>query len=223
MFYDPKERVRPSSVSRRLVAIASVLGCALCTVASAAAQKAAFPVTPEAITPEVGNSAYLEAHAIGSQGYICLPTTTGTNSWTVNPARPEATLFIDILGHPVQIITHFASIDTHPNDFAKKPVSLGGNATWQSSFDTSRVWAVQTGKVDPGTSDICPNKDSIPCLRLQSIGNQEGPLGGGILAKATFVQRINTKGGAAPTTACTVGQTQLQPYTADYIFFRADE
>jgi hypothetical protein len=30
---------------------------------------------------------------------------------------------------------------------------------------------------------------------------------------------LNTAGGAVPTSVCTVGQTQLVPYTADYFFF----
>jgi uncharacterized protein DUF3455 len=206
---------------RRLVAAALVLGCALGTVTNATAQKVTSPKTPEGITP-VGNTAFLEGHAVGTQGYTCLPTSDGGTAWSAN-ARPEATLFVDVFGKPVQIITHFASIDESPNDFAPKPVSLSGNATWQSSVDTSKVWAVKTGQIDAGTDASCPNSGAIPCLLLQSIGNQEGPTGGKILAKVTFVQRLNTKGGAAPTTACSVGQTQLQPYTADYYFFRAEE
>ena len=161
-------------------------------------------------------------HAFGTQGYTCLPTSTGGTAW--NPtARPEATLFANLFGHLVQIITHFASIDANPNDTAPKPVSLGGNATWQSSFDTSKVWAVADGHIDAGTDASCPNAGSIQCLRLRSIGNQEGPTGGKLLATTTFVQRLNTNGGAVPTTSCSVGQTQLVPYTADYYFFRGDE
>jgi Protein of unknown function (DUF3455) len=207
---------------RSLFAAALVLGCALGTVTNAAAQTIASPKTPDSITPPAGNTAFLEGHAFGTQGYTCLPTSTGGTAWSPN-ARPEATLFVDFFGKPVQIITHFASIDENPNDFAPKPVSLGGNATWQSSFDTSKVWAVKTGQIDGGTDASCPNTGTIACLLLQSIGNQEGPAGGKLLAKVTFVQRLNTKGGSAPTTACSVGQTQLQPYTADYYFFRAEE
>jgi len=55
------------------------------------------PTTPAAITPPAGNSAFLVGHAVGTQGYICLPTSTGA-SWTVNGARPEATLFTNIFG-----------------------------------------------------------------------------------------------------------------------------
>ena len=86
------------------------------------------------------------------------------------------------------------------------------------------MWAKATG-VPPASSDLtsCPHTGSIPCVRLESIGNQKGPSGGRLLADTTFVQRLNTNGGAAPTTACTVGQTLLVPYTADYYFYRKDQ
>src|SRR5262249_16754164 len=51
------------------------------------------PVTPELITPQAGNSAFLEGHGVGTQGYVCLPDGSGGASWTINNARPEATLF----------------------------------------------------------------------------------------------------------------------------------
>jgi hypothetical protein len=207
---------------RKTLITALVVGCAFATVNRAAAQRVTPPPTSTDITVPIGNTAFLVGHAFGSQGYTCLPTATGGTAW--NPtARPEATLFTNFFGKQIQIITHFASVDAQPNDFAVKPVSLGGNATWQSSFDSSKVWAVATGHVDAGTEAACPNSGSIQCLRLQSIGNQEGPNGGGLLAKTTFVQRLNTKGGSVPTTACLVGQTQLVPYTADYFFYHADE
>ena len=220
---------KKSARVRSLFVAVLVLGCAFGTVTTAAAQNVTPPTTPPGITPPAGNTAYAVGHAFGSQGYVCLPDpNNGGTSWTVNPARPEATLFVNVFGQPVQIITHFASIDANPNGIAPNPVPLGGNATWQSSFDSSKVWAaVQAPTKDhtvvAGTDASCPNSGAIPCLLLQSVGNQEGPTGGTFLAKATFVQRLNTKGGAAPTTACTVGQTQLQGYTADYFFYRADQ
>jgi hypothetical protein len=205
---------------RSLFVAALVLACVLGTVTLAAAQTVTPPTTPTDIAVPAGNSAFLVGHAFGSQGYTCLPTSTGGAAW--NPtARPEATLFTNVFGQPVQIITHFASINANPN--AGVIVPLSGNATWQSSFDTSKVWAAATGHIDAGSDEAsCPNEGAIPCLRLQSLGNQQGPTGGRLLAKVTFVQRLNTKGGSAPTTACTVGQTQLVPYTADYYFFRKD-
>jgi Protein of unknown function (DUF1214)/Protein of unknown function (DUF3455) len=89
------------------------------------------PVTPAAITPPPGNTAFSVGHAIGTQGYVCLPTSTGA-SWTVNGSRPEATLFAGSSGKGKQIGTHFLSPDTNPNPFAPKPLPFG-SVTWQSS------------------------------------------------------------------------------------------
>jgi hypothetical protein len=221
MSYNFGQQAKNTARVRTLCVAALVLACAFGTVTLAAAQTVTPPPTPTAITPPAGNSAFLFGHAFGTQGYICLPTSTGGTSWTINPARPEATLFATFFGQPVQIITHFASVVANPN--GKLPVALGGNATWQSSFDTSKVWAAVLGphSIVAGTDAAsCPNTGSIPCLLLESIGNQKGPTGGNLLAQTTFVQRLNTNGGSAPTTACSVGQTQLQPYTADYFFYR---
>jgi Protein of unknown function (DUF3455) len=214
---------RKSARVRSLFVGALVLGCALGLTTNAAAQKVEYPSTPPAITPPHGNTAFLIANASGSQGYTCLPTSTSGTAWSTN-ARPEATLFVKFQGAPMQIITHFTSIDARPNDNVPKPVLLSGNATWQSSLDTSKVWAQKVAGIPAGSDRTsCPNQGAIDCLLLQSIGNQEGPTGGRLLAKVTFVQRLNTKGGAAPSTACTVGQTQLVGYSADYVFFRGEE
>lgn len=222
MSYNPIQQAKKTARVRSLFAATFVLACAFATVTHAAAQVTP-PPTPDAIAVPAGNSPYLVGHAFGTQGYTCLPTSTGGVAW--NPtARPEATLFTDVFGQQFQIVTHFQSPDLNPNTIAPNPLPLGGNATWQSSLDSSRVWAVKKNGIDAGSdADSCPNAGSIQCLLLQSIGNLKGPTGGNLLAKATFIQRLNTKGGATPTTACTVGQTQLVPYTADYFFYRADK
>jgi hypothetical protein len=197
---------------------ALVLACAFGTVNHAVAQVTVPPV-PDTIAVPAGNTAYLVGHAFGSQGYTCLPTSDGGTGWSP-VARPEATLFTDLFGQQFQIITHFQSINANPN--ANVIVPLSGNATWQSSLDSSRVWMVKKNGIDAGSDPAsCPNNGSIQCLLLQSVGNQKGPTGGNLLAKSTFIQRLNTKGGAVPTTSCTVGQTQLVGYTADYFFYRA--
>jgi len=225
---------------RRLLVTALALGCAFGTVNQAAAQKIASPTTPPLITPPAGHSAFLVGHAFGTQGYICLPKATdpSTASWTVKGARPEATLFLSFFGQDFQIITHFLSPDANPNSAAPNPLPFG-NATWQSSFDSSKVWAQvplsnlttppSPAAIPAGSDPSCPNAGSIACLLLQSIGNQQGPTGGKLLAKTTFVQRLNTKGGSAPDdadgcgTTANVGNQRLVPYTSDYWFFRKDE
>jgi len=217
MSYNLIQKSKTARVRSRFAA-ALVLACALSTVSLAGAQVTP-PTTPDTIAVQAGNHAFLVGHAFGSQGYTCLPTATGGTAWNPN-ARPEATLFSDIFGAQFQIITHFQSINENPKPGIIAPRS--GNATWQSSFDSSRVWAVKVAGIDAGSDPTsCPNGGSIQCLKLQSVGNKKGPTGGNLLANTTFIQRLNTAGGAVPTSACTVGQTELVPYTADYYFFHA--
>jgi hypothetical protein len=183
------------------------------------------PATPDTITPPEGNSAFLAGHGVGTQGYVCLPSGSGA-SWTVNNARPEATLFTNVFGAAFQIITHFLSPVENPNDVDPKPPRFG-DATWQSSLDNSRVWAQKINFIHAGTDASCPNAGAIDCLLLQTIGSEQGPTGGKILSKTTFIQRLNTNGGSAPASGCSVsadvGKQTLVPYSADYFFFRADQ
>ncbi len=214
---------------RTATVTALAIGCLFGTANYAAAQTVTPPPTPTLITPQAGNIAFLAGHALGTQGYVCLPTAPGasTASWTINGARPEATLFTKVFGQDVQIITHFLSPDENPKD-PTQPVPFG-NATWQSSFDSSRVWAavLHNNVVKAGDDpQSCPNAGSIPCLLLETVGSKAGPTGGTTLSKTTFVQRLNTKGGAAPADGCAVstdvGKQTLVPYTADYYFYKAD-
>jgi Protein of unknown function (DUF3455) len=58
-------------------------------------------------------------------------------------------------------------------------------------------------------------------------GVQEGPTGGDTLTAVTFIQRLNTAGGVAPSTGCSmstdVGAKAFVPYTADYFFYVDDD
>jgi len=182
------------------------------------------PATPAAITPPAGNSRFLAGHALGTQGYICLPAGSGF-SWTVNAARPEATLFTNNFGETVRIITHFLSLDTHPNQSAPSPLPFG-SPTWQSSRDSSKVWGRPLDAIPAGSGASCPNAGAIPCLLLQAIGSEQGPAGGRTMTNTTYIQRLNTNGGSAPASGCSisadVGKQTLVPYSADYYFFEAE-
>src|SRR5262245_28429804 len=108
-FYSLQQALKSTAAVQKLFAAALVLGCVFSTAAQAAEQQIRLPATPTIITPPVGNSAFLVGHARGTQGYVCLPTSPGasTASWTINPARPEATLFQSLFGNDFQVVTHF--------------------------------------------------------------------------------------------------------------------
>lgn len=63
-----------------------------------------------------------------------------------------------------------------------------------------------------------PDADSIPWL-LVAVASHSGE---GVLARVTFIQRINTKGGKAPASGCDAAHADQEtraPYSADYVFF----
>ncbi|MET0233944.1 MAG: DUF3455 domain-containing protein [Kibdelosporangium sp.] len=80
---------------------------------------------------------------------------------------------------------------------------------WTSVVDGSSVTAAAVAN--------SPVPNAIPELLLRSTGNR-GP---GRLSTVTFIQRLKTTGGVAPTGACSEGVTASVPYTADYAFYVA--
>ena len=83
--------------------------------------------------------------------------------------------------------------------------------TWQSNSGSKVVGAV----VQP---TVTVDTNSIPWVRLAAV-TPEGP---GIFAETTFIQRVNTVGGKAPSAnGAFVGQVARVPYNADYFFYRA--
>jgi hypothetical protein len=165
------------------------------------------PPVPADIEVPAGNKAFLQGHAVGTQNYICLPSGSGF-AWTL--FTPQATLFKR--GNK-EITTHYFS----PNPFENGTL----RATWQHSRDTSTVWGqVITPSSDPNF--VAPG--AIPWLLIKVVGAQDGPLGGHTLAGTTYIQRLGTLGGNAPSTGCTqstdVGSKAFVPYTADYFFYR---
>jgi hypothetical protein len=86
-----------------------------------------------------------------------------------------------------------------------------GGPHWEA-VDGSRIVGAVEARAD------APQADAIPWLRLsaKSVGEQ------GRFAGVTSVLRINTRGGVAPSKACTagtVGEKENVPYTADYLLY----
>jgi len=166
------------------------------------------PDVPAGLEVQSGHKPFLVGHAVGTQNYVCLPSTMTESgvAWTL--FGPQATLFDD---RDRQIITHFFSPD--PNATAR--------ATWHHSDDSSTVWAARREQSsDPDYVD----PDAIPWFLLEVKVTQDGPTGGDKLSETTFLQRISTVGGKAPATGCettgNLGATRFVPYEADYVFYR---
>jgi Protein of unknown function (DUF3455). len=200
--------------TRRILPIACAIALAAAFTVSlshpAHADEVNPPPVPSNIQVPAGSKAFLVGHAVGTQDYVCLPSGTGVKFVLFTP---QATLFNG--SDDRELTTHYFS----PNP------SEGGTirATWQDSRDASTVW----GQVRPGESSSDPKfvaVGAIAWLLLRVAGTEEGPTGGNTLSSTTFIQRLNTSGGSAPSTGCTsstdVGHLAFVPYTADYFFYK---
>ena len=88
----PSSSPKGRSRLQKLFVVALAVGSAFAMGAEAQPQAVTPPTTPTIITPPVGNTAFAVGHAlVGTQGYICLPTSPGasTASWTAR-GRPPA-------------------------------------------------------------------------------------------------------------------------------------
>jgi hypothetical protein len=200
--------------------IACVFTAGLCLlgfgVATAAAQGSpqGEPAVPADLEVPAGQVLFLTGHAIGTQNYMCLPAAKGV-AWRF--LAPEATLFQPSnTGVGQQITTHFLS---------GNPIEAGlARPTWQDSDDSSRVWGrVKAPSTDPNY--VAPG--AIPWLLVEVVGAALGPTGGSRLASATYIQRVHTVGGVAPSGGCSksgdIGALTLVPYETDYYFYRANQ
>jgi len=98
------------------------------------------PPVPIKLEVPAGNTLFLKGEAKGTQNYVCLPSADPTTGgFAFKLFTPEATLFLPLnfTGNEFthQIITHFFSPNPNPLD------NGAIRATWQSSSDTSAVWA----------------------------------------------------------------------------------
>ncbi|MET7720184.1 DUF3455 domain-containing protein [Streptomyces mirabilis] len=95
------------------------------------------------------------------------------------------------------------------NDRSHRPVALHSRGpVWVSTVDGSAVNAAAIAN--------SPKTGTIPELLLQSTATR----GTGVFAGVSYVQRLGTHGGVAPTTACS-GTDQISVrYSATYAFYK---
>ena len=150
---------------------------------------------PTAIQVPAGSRLIAHTYAKGVQVYVCTqdPKDSANYSWTFK--EPRANLYADSSYHQL--------VGRHYFDAGKNP-------TWETA-DGSKVSGT---KVQQANS---PDSASIPWLLLHATVTG----GSGTLTRATFIQRIRTRGGKAPATAGKLnrGQSLEVDYTAEYFFY----
>ena len=101
-----------------------------------------------------------------------------------------------------------ATLFADANNEGKVGVHFRGPA-WQSNSGSKVVGARLFG--------CTPDTTAIPWLLLEAVSTA-GP---GIFSSVTYIQRVNTTGGLAPSApGSAIGETVQIPYTAEYYFYR---
>ncbi|MCL4862690.1 MAG: DUF3455 domain-containing protein [Caldilineaceae bacterium] len=204
--------VRENQIKSHFRLLAYVTALVVALMAARPQPTYAEPVTPPSVPANIqapaGNKLFLVGRAVGTQNYICLPSDTGVKFVLFTP---QATLF----DHYQQVTTHY---------FSPNPAEGGViRAAWQHSKDSSTVWGqVMDGHSSTDPAFVAPG--AIPWLLITVVGTQAGRTGNDTLTATTFIQRLNTSGGVAPTTGCAsladVGNRAYVPYTTDYYFYK---
>jgi hypothetical protein len=78
------------------------------------------------------------------------------------------------------------------------------------------VSTVDGSAVNAAALATSPKAGTIPELLLKSTATR----GTGVFADVSYIQRLNTAGGVAPTTACTGTDQTSVPYSATYTFYK---
>ncbi|MCW6006005.1 DUF3455 domain-containing protein [Micromonospora sp. CPCC 205371] len=166
----------------------------MCAGVLAAALVAGAPVSAHSSGT---SSAPVPANLVPPAGNVPFATfgATGVQVYTCTAGawtftEPAAILAGKAKGHPgPQAATHFRG------------------PSWQSTRDGSLVEARAVA--------TSPVSGAIPQLLLQATRTR----GDGVFGEVTYIQRLATSGGVAPTGACVDGQTSGVPYRAVYRFF----
>lgn len=153
------------------------------------------PRVPAGLEVPAGNELASCATGVGMQIYV----------WSVNPTNAALASWVFKAPHAVL----FASHEDERGDVVG--IHFAG-PTWQGN-DGSKVVGVRM-------NSVAVNSDAIPWLLLRAASTS----GDGKFTNTTYIQRLNTLGGLAPTTpGSTLGEEALVPYIADYYFYHAQE
>ena len=152
---------------------------------------------PDSLQVPKGNKLLLQAFAKGVQIYQVKRSTTDPNAFLWVNIAPSATLYAK-------------------PDFTNLLINHFAGPTWEFIKGTEKGEKVVATKVKGSTQDAT----AIQWLLLKAVDSLSTPDN-----KVTFVQRICTRGGLAPTTGADeahLGQMDSIPYTASYLFYIKD-
>ena len=94
------------------------------------------------------------------------------------------------------------------------PTAIHGKGPFWAAFDGSHVDGAKVAQAD--SPDPTRN---IPWLLLKGTPNPGPDVQTGLFSHVAFIQRIDTRGGVAPTGSCTAPKTVAVDYTANYVFW----
>ena len=159
------------------------------------------PVVPADIKVPDGNKLFLHLFAVGVQIYTATPSPADPTQFVWTFTAPQADLFKND--------EHEG--DERDGDEDERPFGTHyAGPTWQAVNGSKVVGARVAGvTVDP---------TAIPWLLLKAVSTSDY----GVFSRTTYIQRLHTTGGLAPSTApAQAGQEARVPYTAEYFFYRA--
>jgi len=136
-------------------------------------------------------------HAEGAQIYECQSDAANKLVW--QPREPAATL----LDAGISVGRHYAALHWETVD--------ADTLVWEHK-DGSSVKAKTVARIDGRAGD------DLPWLKFKVIAQT----GNGMFYGVTHVQRINTQGGLVQGPCNQPGGYRSVPYSADYIFWRAE-
>ncbi len=182
-------------------------------------------VAQGALTPPSGNVLYLSTTGVGTQNYICSPT-TGPGGTAFRFTGPQSALSVPLAG---KLTTELADNILAAVPGAASTPSPGcveaADGTrqycpaWRSPIHQSAVYGTTVASVAAGSDPSCPTAGAVSCLLLKSLATVNGQVSPSLLGAVIFIQRLNTVGGSAPRGACTAGQIMQVPYSATYNFY----
>lgn len=134
------------------------------------------------------------------------------------------------LGHKVSFHTYALGVQVYRWNgaswvFVAPVATLYADANYRGKVGThyaGPTWESNSGSnvVARRLAGCSTDLTAIDWLRLQAVST-DGP---GIFEGVTYIQRVKTMGGKAPTTpGAFIGAEAKVPYTAEYYFYRAEQ